>query len=408
MSKSLDIYLGSDHVGELQRNEHGDLQFTYIEGWLKSATRRPLSLSLSLKEKTFEDRATRVWFANLLPEGRIREAIAKRYGINQVSEFAMLEAIGRDCAGAVSAWPHGEYEVRESKREIIKSTELAEIIQTHKLPLLLADMKEVRLSLAGAQEKLALIYDDNHFFLTKGAAASTHIIKPAIGDGLHDTVQNEVFCMQLAKRCGLTAAIANVVNLNSEVKVALIERFDRKRVGDEIVRIHQEDFCQALGLPPEFKYQAEGGPDLTRCAEAIRRWSIRPGYDLRAFIDWVIFNVFVGNCDAHAKNISFLFSDKGPLLAPFYDVLSTRIYEQLSNKLAMKVGGENRIDWLQERHWQRFSSDINVKPKLVFERIKRMKKMINVESVETVKNFDDSSIINKITEHIVNVTKSLD
>ena len=406
MANVLDVYLGSDHVGVLQQIERNQLEFSYAQKWLADSGNNPISLSLPLQPEPYDDLATRIWFANLLPEGRIREAVAKRFGINRSNEFAMLAAIGRDCAGAVSIWPQGEFKKRAANKESISHADLAELIQTHKLPLLVAGTNDIRLSLAGAQEKLPLIYNGNRFYLTKGEVPSTHILKPVIDD-LSQSVHNEVFCMQLAAACGLNTAAASIVKLNAAVEVALIERFDRKQKNKKTVRIHQEDFCQALGMPPDAKYQADDGPDLARCAQAIRRWSIKPGHDLKVFIDWVIFNVFIGNCDAHAKNISFTYTPNGPVLAPFYDLICTRAYEDLSNTLAMKVGGEARINWLQERHWQRFADELEIKSNLIFDRLEYINKNITSSHSKVAEQFGKLQIIAKITEHIEHVSSRL-
>lgn len=406
MANALDVYLGTDHAGVLQQDEHKQLAFSYTQKWLADPGNKPISLSLPLQPQAFDDLSTRIWFANLLPEGRIREAVAKRHGINRNNEFAMLAAIGRDCAGAVSIWPQGEFTKRATAKEQISNAELAQIIQTRKLPLLVAGTNDIRLSLAGAQEKLPLIYDRSRFYLTQGEMPSTHILKPAIDD-LLQSVHNEVFCMQLASACGLNTAAASIVKLNEIVEVALIERFDRKQKNKKTVRIHQEDFCQALGMHPDAKYQSEGGPDLARCAQAIRQWSIKPGHDLKVFIDWVIFNVFIGNCDAHAKNISFTYTPKGPVLAPFYDLICTRVYEDLNNKLAMKVGGEGRINWLQARHWQRFAEELEIKPNLIFDRLDFINKKITSTYGEVAEQFGELQIITKIIKHVERVSDRL-
>lgn len=406
MSDVLDIYLGQDKIGSIEQTEKGQLAFSYSEDWLASSSCIPISLSLPLQIQPFDDQTTRVWFANLLPEGRIRETIAKRYGVNARNEFSMLKSIGRDCAGAISIWPQGEYEARKFKQKLIDKSDLAKLITNRKLPLLIADNDEVRLSLAGAQEKLPLIYKKNEFYLAKGGAASTHILKPEIED-LESSVANEIFCMRLASECGLNTAKANIVRLNQRVKVALIERFDRIQEEDNVVRIHQEDFCQALGLPPEFKYQSEGGPDLLSCINAIRKWSTKPGKDVIAFIDWVIFNVFIGNCDSHAKNVSFIFAKNGPELAPFYDLISTIVYEGLSDKLSMDIGDENRISWLQQRHWERLADEIDVKPKLVFDRLRLMNGKIIKASEDVTNDMKAVAIVDKIVLHIKSVSKKV-
>ncbi|MFW6235463.1 MAG: HipA domain-containing protein, partial [Desulfovibrionales bacterium] len=149
----------------------------------------------------------------------------------------------------------------------------------------------------------------------------------------------------------------------------LVERYDRVVLPESIIRVHQEDFCQALGIAPEIKYENEGGPAFRECCELLRKHSVSPAKDLLRITEWMFFNVLVGNADAHAKNLSLLYRQKAPSLAPSYDLLCTTIYEGLSQRMAMKVGGENRPAWIMKRHWVRLAEEAGVKSRIILERL---------------------------------------
>lgn len=206
--------------------------------------------------------------------------------------------------------------------------------------------------------------------ITGGEPPSTHIIKLPI-EGFGDTVPNESYCLALADESGLSAAeaIARVVGPTAfigeppedSIPFLQVTRYDR-RLEAPITRIHQEDFCQALGRPPQVKYEAEGGPSIADCAGLISRHSAVPARDRLAFADALFFNVVVGNHDAHSKNYSLILEgDDAPRLAPLYDVLSTSVYPGLTRKLAMKFGGENRPEYIRPRHLERLAADLGMR-----------------------------------------------
>ncbi|MEM8997990.1 MAG: HipA domain-containing protein, partial [Acidobacteriota bacterium] len=215
---------------------------------------------------------------------------------------------------------------------------------------------ELRLSLAGAQDKMALISRDGELFLPLGQAATTHIVKTGI-DGFDDTVANEFFCLRLASRLGLDVPAVQVGEVDG-MEYLLIERYDRRfaRESDAIRRLHQEDFCQALGIPPEQKYQAEGGPSLARCFALLSECR-RPAAARLALMRRVLFNFWIGNADAHGKNFALLYRRTRPDLAPLYDVLCTRAYTDHTDRMAMKIGGKRRFDEVLERHWRRLADE---------------------------------------------------
>jgi serine/threonine-protein kinase HipA len=226
------------------------------------------------------------------------------------------------------------------------------------------------------------------------------MIFPIGNNFLDETVENEAFCMELARRLGIPAAVTAVRKSGGAILV--VTRYDRETAeGGAIVRLHQEDFCQALGILPEQKYESEGGPSLVQCFDLLKKHSARPAADQRALLEWVIFNVLIGNADAHAKNLSILLTDKGPRLAPFYDLLSTQVYPGLAGKLAMRIGGENRAGYLQARHWERFAESVFLKRSFVAGSISSLAERIvpAAESVsEEFKNAYDSKITGRIME----------
>jgi len=217
----------------------------------------------------------------------------------------------------------------------------------------MAGQKDIRLSLAGAQNKLAVHIQNGTISLPLNNSPSTHIIKPAI-DRFPDVVENETFCMNLAKQCGLPVASASSESAE-DINYLLTKRYDRiYRPDHSIERIHQEDFCQALGYPPHLKYQNEGGPNIAQCFDLIRNISSAPAPDALTFLDTIIFNYLIGNNDAHSKNFSFLYQSKPYIarLAPLYDLISTAHYPDLSQKMAMKIGKKYLPKELRLEHWQ--------------------------------------------------------
>ena len=376
MTAALLVRIDDAVVGRLWLDERKRFCFQYDKEWLEGS-KIPLSLSLQLRTDPYLDDESHPFFANLLPEEKIRAVIARNLGVSMNNDYGLLERIGGDCAGAVSLFQESASLQREHGRyRQLSNDELAAIIRELPQRPLLAGEKGIRLSLAGAQKKLPVFYDDEHFHLGYGALPSNYIIKPAIED-LDGTVENEAFCMALANEVGLEVP-RSFIYQHEETRVFVVKRYDRVVKADVTTRLHQEDFCQALGIPPEFKYEAEGGPSLAPCFNLLRNSSIRSGKDVLSLLNWVIFNYLIGNADAHGKNISLLLLPEGPMLAPFYDLLSTRIYAHygLAEGLAMKIGGENEPGAIQKRHWELFAEEVAIKPRLVLTRVAELAKRI--------------------------------
>jgi serine/threonine-protein kinase HipA len=224
---------------------------------------------------------------------------------------------------------------------------------------MLAGKDGFRLSLAGAQDKLPVVFDGARIGLPLNGTPSTHILKSAI-HAVEDSVINEGFCMALAAAMELKPAKSKV-HLVLDRSFLLVERYDRLTGAQgHRQRLHQEDFCQALGVVPEMKYQNEGGPDLGQCFELVRRATRPSAPQILRLLDYVIFNALIGNHDAHAKNFSLLYSGKTPVLAPFYDTLSTVVYPTLTPKMAMKIGSQYKFSEVQARHWDQFSEGVGL------------------------------------------------
>jgi serine/threonine-protein kinase HipA len=356
MSKILDVYLSGALAGRLVQTDAGRLEFTYDPGWVGSPHAASLSQSLQLRAEPFDHDACRPFFAGLLPEGELRTRIAAVVGISARNDFAFLEQLGGECAGAVTLLPEGApYPKPEAFRSRpLDEHDLAEVLRRLPGRPLLAGEAGVRLSLAGAQAKIAVLVEGDRLALPLDGAPSSHIVKAKIA-GFPDTVRNEAFCLRLARRLDLSAVDA-AVGVAEDEPYLLVTRYDRIRSADHgLVRLHQEDFCQALARPPELKYQSEGGPTLADCFALVRRTSTRPAIDLMALLDAVVFNALVGNHDAHAKNYSLVYTRESAALAPLYDVVSTVVYPELSTRLAMRIGGQPELARVMPRHWDRMA-----------------------------------------------------
>lgn len=355
----LDVYLHRELVGRLNQRERGDMAFQYGESWLSRPEAVALSQSLPLRKERFRPKECHGYFGGLLPDGDQRRTTASIFGISTGNDYAMLEKIGGECAGAVTFIPAGqplpEFEDRYRK---LSGEELAEILK--KLPQrpLLAGEAGIRLSLAGAQDKIAVRIADGKMYLPLDGSPSTHIIKPAV-KGLEGVVFNEALCLKLARASGLPAANVETRSVEN-IDYLLVERYDRIHQ-DGLKRLHQEDFCQALGIAPEQKYQKEGGPSLKQCFALLREVSSAPAIDLARLLDAVIFNYIVGNNDAHGKNFSLLYHGEGKRrgvrLAPLYDVVSTMHYPDLSQEMAMRLGGEYSSERVTLKNFDQLAQD---------------------------------------------------
>ena len=405
----LDVYLWDQKVGYLWLDEKRRFVFQYDAAWINKKGAIPLSLHLPLRAETYPDDLSRPFFSNLLPEAEIKRTIAQRLQISVSNDFAMLNSIGGECAGAVSVLPSGVAPAAKPGYQELNEEELHKIITDLPRRPLMAGVEGMRLSLAGAQNKLPVYMEDDRIFITSGNAPSTHILKPSIRD-LDDTVENETFCMMLAQKMGLSAPPVTI--RRGLDQLFIIMRYDRSRdKSGQIVRMHQEDFCQALGFLPDQKYESEGGPSLKHCFTLLQDKSIRPAADRMTLLRWAIFNFLIGNADAHAKNLAMIFTDRGPRLAPFYDLICTQVYPDLTEKSAMRIGGENRPSWIRQKHWEKLGESVAIKSSLVLKTLGDMSGDIIPEAQVLMNDFKKApgspGIIEKIMAVIEKRAKTI-
>jgi len=350
-------------VGTLRSGADG-LEFVYAAQWLKRADAFPLSPRLPLRAEPWIGDEVMFFFANLLPEGAILDTLTKLRRLPRGNVYRMIEAFGRECAGAFEILPEGEAARGErvpDYRRYTRKELVADLARLRDNIPLLARHAELHLSLAGAQNKIPLRYADGELWLPEGDAPSTHILKPALQPQklFPDSVANEAFCLRLAGALGLP--VAQVIVLADPEPMLLIERYDRAVSGERIERLHQLDLCQLAGVLPDHKYEVDGGPGFKSCFDQVDRYSAAPALDRLRLVDWTIFNYLIGNADAHAKNLSMLYGTDGRLrLAPAYDLLATGYWGELSDKMAMAIGGERRPNWVQARHWQCFCENVGL------------------------------------------------
>lgn len=352
MTRRLDVYLHDRKAGVLTQENDGQLSFAYGADYLAGLDAPRISWSMPLTDQPYGDRVTRSYFAGLLPDETARRKLAGALGVSEGNAFGLLEIIGGECAGALSLYSEGQTPPDQGPggTEILDADRLALIVRELRTRPLLGGEDGVRLSLAGAQDKLAVCVEGENIALALGGRPTTHILKPFV-ETLDGTVQNELFCMRLAARMGFAAPDVSMQTAG-DIPFLLVERYDRKRLPDgTITRLHQEDFCQALSVPPELKYEDEGGPGTDRSLALIADATARPAADRLTFIRMLAFHYLVGNADAHAKNFALLYSEATPDLAPLYDVVCTAAYRRLSKKLAMAIGGRNIPDTIQLQHW---------------------------------------------------------
>ena len=356
MAHELEVWLFADRIGTLALVE-GRLNFWYSAEWLKLPNAVALSCSLPLQAEPFDDHKARPFFAGLLPEGRMRRLIAQQFHVSGQNDFALLDRIGGECAGAVTFLEPGQSLSLPAEYGEVQWLSDAEVIAIlDELPRrpMLAGIDGLRLSLAGAQDKLPVVVDGDRIGLPRNGTPSSHILKPAIL-AVEDSVTNEGFCLALADAMQLKPARSRIHSVLDR-RFLLIERYDRTHDAERrIQRLHQEDFCQALGVIPGMKYQNEGGPDLAQCFELVRRITRPSAPHVLRLLDYVVFNALIGNHDAHAKNFSLLYVGKAPVLAPLYDTLSTAVYPSLTPRMAMKLGSKYKFSEVQAQHWDQFA-----------------------------------------------------
>jgi serine/threonine-protein kinase HipA len=373
MNRALSVWWDEKIVGTLRIDEHGEMTFQYTEEWLADSSQRPLSISLPKKPEPFKRRECRPFFGGLLPEEGQLEAVARNLGISKANDFKLLEALGGDVAGALTVWPEGDHPAApESPAQPtpLNDDRVAELLDALPKRPLLAGQDGLRLSLAGAQSKLPVVLADGQIALPAPGQPTTHILKPPLTH-FRATTENEALMMRLAAALNLSVAAVQARSASGKPYL-LIERYDRHVESGVVRRLHQEDFCQALGIPPERKYQAEGGPTFRHSFDLLRRAATRPAIEILKLLDAAIFNVIIGNADAHGKNFSLLYQGPSVTLAPLYDLVCTVAYEDLSPRFAMKIAKCETLEEIGTDAWPAFASHAGLAAPYVRRRVKEL------------------------------------
>lgn len=405
------VLLNGARAGRLDY-ERGRLSFAYDRAWRERPDALPLSLSLPLNIAEHTGPAVAGFIWGLLPDNEhIIRDWARRFHVSARQPFGLIGAVGEDCAGAVQfvqpdrieAVLNGEGDEIEWLSEADVSERLA-ALRLHR-GAWRRDGDAGQFSLAGAQPKIALHNREDRWGIPAGRIPTTHILKPPSAD-FEAQAENEHFCLAMLSRLGLTVARSTVHRFGEEVAI-VVERYDRLPFNDTIVRVHQEDFCQALGVMPDVKYQNQGGPSFADLIDLTRHVSASPVEDSHTLLDAAIVNWIIGGSDAHAKNFSLLLTAGGEArLAPIYDVASVLPYQpqiQFQDiKLAMKVGGEYALSKIVLRHWDRLAAECRFDREFVRERIQAIVQKIPDAAADTYRQMREEGLDNEMLVRLTN------
>ena len=379
---TLVVWWGERQAGELSIDKGGAMHFAYSPDWLSDEKAPALSHAMPKQEEPFGDHACKAVFGGLLPEEGQRTAIARALGVSPDNPFRLLEALGGDVAGALAFFPQGEEPLQDYSRtapEPLQEDELAGLLDRLPSVPMLAGEGGARLSLAGAQSKLPVVLTaEGGIAIPRPGEPSTHLIKPE-PDRFPGLAANEAFCLALARSLGIDAAHAEWCAAAGK-PFLLVERYDRTSVEGKAHRLHQEDFAQALGVPSNRKYAAEGGPTFRDSFALLRSAASRPAREVLKLADAAIFNLIIGNADAHAKNYSLLRLESGEVvLAPLYDLVATHMWKELSPRLAMRFGRAATLEEFDGESTVRFAEEAGLGAPYIRRRVSDLAEAVTEE-----------------------------
>lgn len=373
--KMLTVQWGGEIVGHLVPHRKGRVKFSYDPEWIKKQN-RPVSLSLPCADEEFDAQKSTAFFDNLLPEEAMYRELCREARIDEADIYNFLRLFGQECAGALVVAPERMEAPSQPPAYRDITNELEAILEKHHgtpQGSLIAETG-ARLSIAGAQNKLPIVLKDGKFLVPEDGsfAPTSAILKPTTAR-FSDLHRNELFCMELAREAGLQTPDASILQIG-RYQAYVIMRYDRELTENGISRIHQEDFCQALGISHIYKYEENGGPGFAACGNVLLHPLVSGNAGAREdFITCALFNYAIGNCDAHGKNFSLLYDERrGVRLAPFYDLVSTMAYPELEQKFAMAVGKTFRFDRIAEHSWKQFAADMNVRPERLYSLMEKL------------------------------------
>jgi serine/threonine-protein kinase HipA len=375
----LAVYFEQRLVGTISVSSNGP-SFTYDRRWLETRAAFPISTTMPLQPERFPPEVFLPWAANLLPESVQLRALGQLLGTAPSDVIGLLSAIGRDTAGALSIGKFGGTSLLHW-RAIDNERDLETLIAELPSKPFLAGDEGVSISLAGVQNKLAVAVEESgRICVPLEGAPSTHILKPD-AERLWGSVQNEAFCLSLAKRLGIPTPQVTTGKAGTRTYL-LATRYDRALIDGRWRRLHQEDFCQVLGKPPSAKYESSqtgiAGPTLSEMFAATRRLMLPT--EIVRLLDMVVFNVIACNTDAHAKNYSIMIHAKGASLAPLYDVMCGQVWEHVTKNLAQKVAGKSRGEDLKGGDWVRFARECGLGARQVLARVRALAQSVGSEA----------------------------
>jgi serine/threonine-protein kinase HipA len=378
MTTELIAIIEGREMGRVARDKTGKLSFTYNEAWRNAPDAFPLSISMPLALSEHGNAKIDPFLWGLLPDNaNVLDHWGRRFHVSARNAFGLIANVGEDCAGAV------QFVQPERLDAILGQTPpeiewLDDASVAERLRTLRADHSAWRIprdagqfSLAGAQPKTALLFENGRWGVPSGRVPTTHIFKPPTGD-LDGHVENEHFSLELARALGLPVVDSRIMRFQDEIAI-VVERYDRVRTETGLRRVHQEDICQAFAIPPTRKYQSEGGPGIRDIVELLTANSTSHAEDVATFLDSVAYNWLIVGTDAHAKNYALLIGAEGRIrLAPLYDMASVLPYPDIDIekvKLSMKLGGEYRLRNITLHHWRKLAAELHVDPDAMTARV---------------------------------------
>jgi serine/threonine-protein kinase HipA len=406
-TKKLFVYRDETLVGTLL--DESPIKFVYDAAWRKNH-QEAISPNIGLSQAEHSGESVESYFENLLPEAGIRDLLKLKY--QTTTTFGLISVIGADTASDLTILPENQSPEPPKYQAITWQDVVDQFTQQQGVIRNIQEQDGLRISLAGAQRKLSICIDkDGNPQLPLGSSPSTYIVKPDIQgvEGVWASAINETFVMRLAAKLALGVA---EVSYQPIAKACVIKRYDRQlEANGQIKRLHQLDLCQIDGKPSTIKYESDGGPTLLRCRELLSQSGVNAA-DTKRFIQWVFFNLYVGNHDSHAKNLSIYFPPNGVRLTPFYDLLSTSIYSGLSRTFAFNIGGENKPSNINQDQIIAMSDSLGFKPKYVLKIAEEISNHLLValdatsEEINTVAAVGtEKTMVERLTQHIASNTK---
>lgn len=409
------VFYENEKIGVLERDQELTYSFEYTKEWIENKNNFPLSLILPVTDQKYGNKLTLSFFENLLPEGEVRESLEKSQHVH--GEYDFLAKYGQDCAGAIIITPDENFKSNMAADAQVEKVDLSKIYKAieekRSVAEMIAETSPGYLSLAGAQDKFPAIFKEGSFFLPIEGTPTTHIVKvPIWRHKIQDSVYNEFYCMELARAVGLKVPECFIVN--GKYPLYVVERYDRKiDKAQKIHRLHQQDFCQAQGITSEFKYQTKGGPSLKDnydlIVEKVSATNKREA--IETYLNWIAFNLLIGNNDSHSKNISFLLNDKKIELAPLYDLICTAIYPQLKREFSFIIGDRDEFSKIGKNQFEMLEDQLGLKRKTMLSTLQEMNDKIFIQkdllANKLSKEYKDVTIFNRISALIKDRSKSL-